>query len=194
MKKILVILIVCLLIAGVFVYAQKYNKIFFKKTSIPTFLILVSEQNITGPQKAWWVSLSQLSGVESKLAKALIDNNYKVLDPLELKNILKQNKTFGGVDISEDDSLKLARIKNADYVILGKAIASAGERILGSNMRSCFANIAVKIIRVKDAKTIANLDSSRSSPNANLSNGGKDALAKAADELSKKIINALVNK
>lgn len=77
---------------------------------------------------------------------------------------------------------------------MGKAVASAGSRILDSNMRSCFANVTVKLIRVSDGKIIAYLDATASSPHTDLITGGKQALAKAGIELGEKIIKALSQK
>ena len=47
-------------------------------------LLLITEQNIEGPQSCWWVSEIDLSTVETKLAGALIAGGYSVLDPSQI--------------------------------------------------------------------------------------------------------------
>lgn len=157
----------------------------------PAFLLLISEQNIEGPPRAWWISEVDLSTVEAKIAQILIENNYTVLQPQQLKDTISKEKAFRVVDISEEDAIHLAKLKNVDYIILGKAVASAGGNIPASGMRACFANITVKLIRVKDNKILSYLDATASSPHTDVITGGKLALSKAAQKLGLKIMNVL---
>jgi len=181
-KKIffIVFLILGWLVAGV--YSQTASK---------KIILLISEQNISGPQRAWWASEIDLSVTEAAVASKLIESGYTVLEPSSLNKVIKQDKAFRMVDISEQKSVKLASLAKADYVILGKAIASAGSNVPQSNMRSCFANITAKLIRVKDGKVIAYLDASGNSAHLDVITGGKESLGNAGEVLATKIINAL---
>lgn len=154
-------------------------------------ILLISEQNIGGPKAAWWASEIDLSTTEATIAKKLIEQGYQVLEPSNLNKIVKQDRAFRMVDISENQSLKLANLSRADYVVIGKAIASKGSNVPQSNMRSCFANLTVKLIRVKDRKVIAYLDASGNSVHMDVVTGGKEALISAAEDLAQKIIGAL---
>ena len=198
MKRILGILMAVCFLSIFFVYAYSYNA---KKKAqaetkprTKTFLLLVKEQNIEGPQKAWWSSEIDLSTVEAKISQTLTKYHYKVIGPSELRHTIKLERAFQTVNITEGDSVKLAKLKNIDYVVLGKAVASAGSKIIDSNMYSCFANATVKLIRVSDGKIIAYLDATASSPHTDLITGGKQALAKAGIELGEKIVKALSQK
>ena len=154
-------------------------------------LLLISEQNIEGPQRCWWASEIDLSTVEAKLAGALIAQGYPVLEPYQIKRVLRKEKAFRRVDISNEESIRLARLSQADYVVLGKAVASSGANVPDSNMRSCFANATIKLIRVKDGEIIAYLDAAGSSAHIDVISGGREALVEAADALAVKIIDAL---
>ena len=160
----------------------------------PTVLLMVTEQNIEGPQRAWWASEIDLSTVEANIAQTIAKNGYAVIDPLELKQTLKEEKAFTVVNITDEESLKLAKLKNVDYVVLGKAVASSGGTILNSKMYSCFANATVKVLDVKTGKIISYLDATASSPHTDVVTGGKKALAKTGIELGEKIINILSKK
>jgi len=114
-----------------------------------------------------------------------------VLEPSNLSKIIRQEKAFRLLNLSEAKAVKLGNLSRANYVILGKAIASAGGNVPQSQMRSCFANITAKLIRVKDGKVIAYLDATGNSAHLDLITGGREALVNAAEELATKIVDAL---
>jgi len=157
----------------------------------PKIMLLISEQNIEGPRAAWWASEVDLSATEATIAGKMIEAGYEVIEPQELETIIKKNRAFRILDISERDSVKMASLSKADYILLGKAVASAGGTVPQSNMRSCFANLTAKLIRVKDNKVITYLDASGNSVHMDVITGGKEALVNAALNLSPKIIEAL---
>lgn len=154
-------------------------------------ILLIAEQNIQGPQMAWWVSEIDLSTTEATVARKLIESGFLILEPSILTKAIKQDRAFRLVDLSQDKSVKLGKLSKADYVILGKAVASSGGKVPQSNMISCFANITAKVIRVKDGKVTAYLDASGNSAHLDAITGGREALNKAADDLAAKIINVL---
>jgi len=154
-------------------------------------ILLIAEQNIQGPQRAWWASEIDLSATEANIAQRLLEKGYEILEPSGATKIIKQNKAFRVVALSEEKSVKLANLAKADYVVLGKAIASSGSNVPQSNMRSCFANITAKLIRVKDGKIVAYLDASGNSAHMDVITGGKEALTNASGDLAQKIIEAL---
>jgi hypothetical protein len=160
----------------------------------PKIILLISEQNIEGPQRAWWASEVDLSTTEAAIAQRMIDQGYKVIGPLELSSVIKQDKAFRIIDLSENESVKLGNLSSADYIVLGKAIASSGGNVPQSSMISCFANITVKLIRVKDNEVIAYLDASGNSAHMDVITGGKEALTNAAAFLAVKIVNVLNKK
>jgi hypothetical protein len=157
-------------------------------------ILFISEQNIEGPQNAWWASEVDLSSTEAVLAEKLINQGYTVIDPSSMNKIIKANPAFRMVDISESSAVKLGDLSQADYVVLGKAVASSGGNVPQSRMRSCFANITVKLMRIKDSKVIAYLDASGSSAHMDVITGGKEALTSAAEGLATRIVDALKNR
>jgi len=157
----------------------------------PKIILLISEQNIEGPQRAWWASEIDLSTIEAKLAQNLITQGYSVLEPSNLSRVIKQDSAFRLLDISEAKSVKLGNLSRADYVVLGKAVASAGGNVPQSTLRSCFANVSAKLIRVKDGKVVAYLDASGNSAHMDVITGGREALGNAGEDLAAKVIAAL---
>jgi len=157
-------------------------------------VLLITEQNIEGPQRAWWASEIDLSTAEAAVAEQLLREGYTVLEPLGLRKVVKQDKAFRMVEMAEDKSVRLGSLSGADYVVVGKAIASSGGNVPQSNMRSCFANITARLIRVKYSLVVAYLDSTGSSAHLDVITGGKEALRNAGQDLAAKIIEALKKK
>ncbi|MDD5584223.1 MAG: hypothetical protein PHV55_04110 [Candidatus Omnitrophica bacterium] len=161
------------------------------QTKTTKIILLISEQNIEGPQRAWWASQIDLSTTETGIAKKLIEQGYEILDPSSLSKIIQQKPAFQIVDISEGESISLGSATSADYIILGKAIATAGGNAPQSNMRSCFANVTAKLVRVSDSKVVQYLDASGSSIHTDVITGGREALEKASEGLAQKIVETL---
>jgi hypothetical protein len=159
----------------------------------PKLILLIAEQNIESPQKGWWASEIDLSATEAAIAQKIIEAGYELLEPTQLSESMNKEKAFRTLEISEKDSLKLGNLSKADYVVLGKAVASAGGLVPQSSMRSCFANVSAKLIRVKDSKVIAYLDAAGNSAHLDVITGGREALVNAANNLAPKLI-AAVNK
>lgn len=189
MKKILVVLLGFLLVFNLSCAKAKEEKA--AQDDRTKIILLISEQNIEGPQRAWWASEIDLSTTEAKLATKLMEQGFEVLEPSNLQKVVKQDSAFRLVNISDDKVIKLGNLSRADYVVVGKAIASAGGNVPQSSMRSCFANVSAKVIRVKDGKVLAYLDAAGNSAHMDVITGGREALSNAAEDLATKVIAAL---
>jgi len=178
------------LLIGVFIFmlACSFSN---AQTANKKVILLISEQNIEGPQRAWWASEIDLSVTEATIAKKLIEQGYEVIEPAELSKTLKKTAAFRMLNLDDQESVKLGKEAKADYIVLGKAIASSGGTVPQSNMRSCFANITVKLIRASDGKIVAYLEGSGNTVHTDVVTGGKEALVNAADDLTIKITDAL---
>jgi hypothetical protein len=157
----------------------------------PKLILLIAEQNIESPQTGWWASEIDLSATEAVIAQKIIEAGYEVLEPEQLGETIKKDKAYRTLDLSEKDSLKLGNLSKADYVVLGKAVASSGGTVPQSTMRSCFANLSAKLIRVKDGKVLAYLDAAGNSVHTDMITGGREALVSAGNNMAPKLIEAI---
>ena len=181
------------LIIAVFVLLFSFNLSYCADTK-PKLILLISEQNIEGPQRAWWASEIDLSATEAALADRLIAQGFEIIEPSSLSKVIRQEPAFRMVNLSEASSIKLGSLSKADYLVLGKAVASSGANVPQSSMRSCFANITAKLINVKDGKVVAYLDAAGNSAHMDTITGGREALVNAAGSLAAKLIDALNKK
>ena len=154
-------------------------------------ILFISEQNIDTPRSAWWASEVDLSATEAEIARNLLNAGFEIIEPGALDEVIDREKAFRMVNLSDKSSVKMASLAHADYVILGKAVASAGGRVPHSNMRSCFANLTAKVITVKTGKVIAYLDASGSAAHMDVISGGREALVSAGSRISGTIIEKL---
>ncbi len=164
---------------------------FAQETKKVKIILLVAEQNIEGPKAAWWASEVDLSATEARLATKLIEKGYEIIEPSSVDKVIKQKPGFRVIDIPQEKAIKLGNLTRADYLILGKAVASSGANIPQSKMISCYANLSAKVIRIKDAKVVAYLDAAGNSAHMDTITGGREALTNAAESLSLKIIESL---
>jgi hypothetical protein len=154
-------------------------------------ILLIAEQNIEGPQRAWWASEIDLSTTEATVAKKLIEQGYEVVEPSDLTKTITNDSAFRVLDLPVKQSIKLANLSRADYVVLGKAVATSGGNVPKSSMRSCFANITAKLIRAKDSKVVAYLDAAGNSAHLDTVTGGREAFQYAGNDLAARIAEAI---
>ena len=154
-------------------------------------ILLISEQNIGVVQRAWWAGEVDLSATEAAIAQKLIEAGYEVVDPASVAKVIRQDKAFRVVTIPEAQTVTLAKAGGAGYIVAGKAVASAGQNVPQSNMRSYYATITAKLIRAKDGKVLAYLTEQGSSAHMEAVMGGTEALNTAAQKLAQQILQAV---
>jgi hypothetical protein len=154
-------------------------------------ILFIAEQNIDSPRSAWWASEVDLSSTEAEIAKQLLNSGYEIIEPQAMEEVINQQKAYRVMDLSDKTSIKMASLAKADYVILGKAVASSGGNVPQSNMRSCFANLTAKLINVKTGKVVAYLDASGNSAHMDVISGGREALVSAGGQIAVKIVEKL---
>ena len=76
----------------------------------PKVILLITEQNISGPQRAWWASEVDLSTAESVIAQKLITRGITVLEPSSLKSVIRKDKAFRMVLLFDEKALKLGSL------------------------------------------------------------------------------------
>ncbi len=184
MKRILYSILV---LATIFIISN----VFAQETKKVKLILLISEQNIEGPKSAWWASEVDLSATEARLATKLMEKSYEIIEPSVINDTIKQKPGFRVIDIPQEKAVKLGNLAKADYLVLGKAVASAGANIPQSKMISCYANLSAKVIRIKGAKVVGYIDASGNSAHMDKITGGREALVSAAENLSVKVIESL---
>lgn len=93
-------------------------------------LFLISEQNIEQPVVSWWgesVGEVRLSVTEPVLFNALIQSGYEVIDPAD-RGSLRVSDAYRRIGVGDQGAMELGRTYGADYVVLGKALATGSSQ------------------------------------------------------------------
>jgi len=158
----------------------------------PRIVLVVSEQNINGPQKLFWSSSINLANVESALVNTINAMGYRVVDPAVAGKAVKKNPAFNAAGVVDDGNIDLSDFsKLADYAIVAKAVASRGAKLPHSHMVSCFANVTARLIRIQDGQVLRSFGSGASAVHVDAVTGGAEAMASAGRDLAVKIVNEL---
>lgn len=157
----------------------------------PKVILLITEQNIGVPQRAWWAGEIDLSATEAVVAQKLAAAGYEIVDPSSVAGVIKQDKAFRVVNVPEKQKIALAKTGGAPYIVTGRAVASAGNLVPQSNMRSYAAVISARLIRATDGTVMAYFLEQGSSAHIDAVLGGTEALNMAGQRLAERILQAL---
>jgi hypothetical protein len=155
----------------------------------PKILLLISERNSDGVSMSWWAQEAEFSVIETNLSKLLESLNCLVVDTKTVNNLIKRDRSLKTSELTDKESVRLARVLRADYIVKGAVAVSVGSNIYTATNRPFFATAAVKLIRVKDGQIAADLDGIGSSLNLDISTGDKEALSNAAADIAAKVIS-----
>lgn len=158
----------------------------------PKVLLMIAEQSIGGHYHYWWGSVAEevnLSTVEMTLIPALRRAGFEVVDPTAHE--LKVDKPYRHLDLTPPEALRLGKTYGADLVVVGKALATKGARLLSTSMVSCTATINAKVVDVRRHRVVAYLSAGGESVHPDPIAGGQEALQQAARELADKLIAEL---
>jgi hypothetical protein len=95
-------------------------------------LFLISEQNIDGQIVSWWGESAgevRLSVTEPVLFNALTQAGFEVIDPSG-RGPLRVAAPYRRIGLGDQGAMELAHTYGADYVVLGKALATSSQQPL----------------------------------------------------------------
>ena len=183
-------------------------------------LFLISEQNIEGQVVAWWGESAgevRLSVTEPVLFNALTQSGFEVIDPSG-KGPLRVSDPYRRIGLGDQGAMELGRTYGADYVVLGKALATSSQQPLHvtgtddgrgwnrsrhsrdnedsnyaqrTSMRSASATLTAKLIRLSDRKVVGFVSGSGDAIHVNPVTAGKEALEQAAQQAAEALIAQL---
>jgi hypothetical protein len=155
------------------------------RTTLPSVLLLVAEQNLEEPWPRFWWSPKEsgfVSVVAAVMAERLKDAGFVVIDH---KGVMVQTQVDWGAfdkpELTNQEAAELGFLLQADVVILGTSAASTSTNIMGSAMRSFNGTVTGRVIRAKSADQISNFTQTAVAVNEDDILGSKEALESAGD-------------
>jgi hypothetical protein len=168
----------------------------------PRFLLLISEQNLSAQSNAWWTTAGGQKGgvsinlglVENTFVESLHSGGYMVLDHQVLAGQIVVPQPLRILAPGNEEAGQIGQLFGADYVILGKAVATQTGDVEGSGIHSATATVSVRVVNAKTAEIVATANDKASAMNANLSAAGSAALQKAGQKSAENLIKAMNSK
>jgi hypothetical protein len=150
--------------------------------SLPSILILISEQNIDDPfPRYWWGAESPYfkAAAETAIAEMLASNGLAVIDPGMMEEISDIDPESDHADISDQQAMVLGKQFEAGVVVVGQSKAERTENVMGANTRSFSASITARVINTENGEAIASTSQTSTTVNTNEYEGAQEALIKA---------------
>ncbi|MBI2412282.1 MAG: hypothetical protein HYV24_03635 [Deltaproteobacteria bacterium] len=170
------------------------------KAERPRVLFMIAEKNIGRRYYAfWWWGRSEymgesidMSSAEASLKEKFMEKGFNVVDSSAGTVVI--DDAFRVEDLSSERAARIGRDLNAEVVVYGKALATAGPRTPGSNVGSYIADITAQAVRVDDGVVLGSAKGHGVSRHISEVTGGTEALSKAAIDVSDKLIAQIAAK
>lgn len=162
----------------------------------PRILTLITEQTATGETaSSWWGGGNTPGVVENIIFEKFSSAGFDFVDKNALiANAKEDLKVLNTGNITNDIALKLASLGEAEVVIIGQAIAKAGQGLMGTQIKSCQATINLRAINADNAEILATVTRSAVDAHVDPITGGTRALTKAGTQVAEQLMSQIINK
>ncbi len=163
----------------------------------PVFLLLIAEQLIDTPIQAWWVTSGprsnaiELGLVENTFAEAFRRRGFTVVDHQALTPTITVEKPLQTISPDNRQAGQVGQLYKADFIVVGRAIATTGTLVSGSSLVSAHAAVSLRVVNTKTAEIVASGSEDADAVHANEKAAGTKALGKAAKKLAARLIKAI---
>ncbi|MFQ5598543.1 MAG: hypothetical protein ACE5GK_10890 [Nitrospiria bacterium] len=168
-------------------------------------MFMIAEQNV-GQEIFifWWGLFSReidfkaqavdLSVGENILKETFLNEGFDVIDVSKVSDQIKVSKAYKIADLTQDAAIKLGKDVGADVVVKGKVIAKAGPKNPGSHVGTYIADMTVTAFRVKDGLVLGAGRGHGTARHISEITGGSQAIERAAQKTSEKLIEQINKK
>jgi hypothetical protein len=165
------------------------------KTTMPSILLLIAEQNLEEPLPRFWWNPKEsgfVSVVASVMAERLGEAGFAIIDHMGALNRIQVNwGVFDKPELTNQEAAELGTLLQADVVIQGTSAVSPSTNIMGSAMRSFNGTITGRIIRSKSGDQISTFTRTAVAVNEDDVLGSQEALESAGDMEGKALAEEL---
>lgn len=176
-------------------------------TNKPRTLFMIAEQHV-GEEvwHAWWLTGGvtaharsfNFNTVESIFQQQFTDNGFPVVDLSAASGSMENGSAYQVLELTDSQARELGSRLNAEIVIIGKALARKGNRILNSPMYTFTGTLTARAIHVDTGRVITTTSKSANFPHSITEQGGTEVLqrvaSEAAEEMMPKMVASLQNK
>ena len=162
----------------------------------PRVLLMVAEQNVNqGNASFWWgdkTFSANLDVVENQMIDVLGQKGVRFVDRQALQGKIQVDPALSQAAPSDLAIKSFAGRTGAEYVIVGRAVATDGGPILGSKMHSVRANISMRVIELANGSIVSTSTLVDSVGHIDPVSGGTKALKKVASRAANDLLAKLL--
>ena len=152
----------------------------------PRMMFLIDE-TIEGLRTAG-ISSADMSQAETVLLQAFLDAGFEVVDSAMVAQNINRDQALKAVEGDAATAAALGHQYGADVIITAKAVASSGDKILDTDMKSHQAAINAKVVRADTGAVIGSGTERAKHAHIDDLTGGLAAIEKAGTKLAENLI------
>lgn len=165
-----------------------------RRKNLPRVMVIIQENNLS--TKSGTVIDMNLNTSETKLMEIMMEKGFTFVDMEAVKMKIDRTTALAAISGDVDAAKNLGLMFGAEIVILGKAVSSVAtgmEKMLG-NMKSCQADITLRVIDVSNGEIIAVGSQHGSAVHIDEITGGNEAIKKATELAAKDIMGKILKR
>ncbi len=153
------------------------------KDTMPKILFLIAEQN---PEEElpiyWWGEDFMFVPVacEKAVSGLMEARGFPIVHHGGMLQGTDDESVIYGPDLSNEEALTIGMLLKADVVVVGTSTGRKTPNTMGDNIRTFKGNVALRVIRTDTYEEIASVVQTAVSVNADETEGGRDAITRAA--------------
>lgn len=164
-----------------------------RREGMPRAMVLIKEENF-GQSK--WRYSSTMNTAETALMNSMMGYGFPFVDAATAKANIKQDAVMAALSGDAGAGAAIARQSGAEILIIGNAKTTVTQlpMMRSSGMKTCSANINLRVVRADDALIIATSTSRAVVAHIDEMTGSSMALEKAAKESAEDLKNKVIEK
>ncbi len=162
-----------------------------RKVGRPRVLFMIAETEVGRNQPtAWWEGAAGMGGqvVDAALQDYFLSRRFLIVD-----HSLKRPSRKVSANPTDGEAVTLAREYDAEVVVVGRAVAKDSGKIQGYDLHSCRAEISARAIQVDNSHVLASANAGAAAAHIDPMSGGIEALKKASANLSKTLVDRIID-
>ncbi len=157
----------------------------------PRVLVMIAEQNIGDADRLRYFEVD-LTAAETAIIEQFRAKGFEVVDPGQAKENQNRDAVLSAIEGDARKAAAIAAAQHAELIVTGKAAAKVATGINLGGMKSCQANLTVRVVRAGDARIVATASEHAAHPHIDELTGGTLAIQKAAKKAGEGLITKVV--
>lgn len=157
----------------------------------PRVMVMIAEQNIGDTDRLHYFEVDMTSA-ETAIIDAFRSKGFEVIDPTMAKANQDRDAVLAALEGDAKQAAAIAAAQQAELIVTGKAAAKVATGFNLGGMKSCQANLTVRVVRAGDARIVATASEHAAHPHIDELTGGTMAIEKAAKKGGETIIGKVI--